>query len=127
MKRALIIAMLLGTCVSGAGKKKQFEIGVEETVAQRGDQTISVDARVRNTGDRAIEALILVFDFMAAGNQVITTQQIPVDDEVLEPGKETVVHAKMRDEVRAVRYRVNATDKAGHDMAVRKAGPYVIE
>jgi len=124
------VAVLLAVGLAGAAKKdkkKPFEIQVLETTARRSDGIIAVDARVRNVGERSIEELILVFDIMAAGEQVISTQKTPVDNELLESGAETSVHVQMRDAVRAVSYRVNATDRAGHDMNVLKSGPYVIE
>jgi hypothetical protein len=126
MKRLILLA-LLGVCLSGAAKKKQFEIQVVEATARRGEETIAVDAKVRNSGERRVENLIVLFDFLAAGNKVISTQQIPVDEEVLEPGQESLIQAKLRDHVRAVRFRVNATDKLGHDFQVLSPGPYVIE
>jgi hypothetical protein len=131
MRRILIAALLVAVGLAGANKKekkkKQFEIQVLETTARRAEGIISVDARVRNVGDRPIEELILLFDIMAAGEQVISTQKTPVDDEELAAGAETSVHVQMRDAVRAVSYRVNATDRAGHDFNVLKSGPYVIE
>ncbi len=128
MGRILVAALVVVVCLSGADKKKkQPEISVVETIARRGQQLIALDARVRNTGDKPIEALILLFDFQAAGGAVISTQKTPVEEPVLAPGDEALVRVQLRDHVRAVRYRVQAVDEAGHDIKVLNAGPFVIE
>ena len=127
--KGLAIAVLLA-CVllcGAAKKKKQLSIQVMETSARRGEETISLDGRVRNSGDRPIQKLILLFDFIAPGGAVISTQQFPVEESVLEPGTDTVFRAKLNDNVRAVRYRVGATDSVGREFLVSNPGPYVIE
>ncbi len=128
MKLLVLAILLLPVCGGAADKKKkQLEIEVVETTAQRENGLIALDGRVRNTGDKPIERLIILFDFLAPGGAVITTQRFNVDEEVLEVGKDATIRAQMVDHVRAVRYRVNAVDEAGHDLRVNKPGPYVIE
>ncbi len=129
MGRVLLAGLLVAACLTAADKKKkQPEIRVVETSARRGQQLIALDARVRNTGEKPIEALILLFDFQAAGGGlVISTQKTGIDEPVLEPGAEAVVHVQLRDHVRAVRYKLQAVDEAGHDIKVINPGPFLIE
>ncbi|MFB3826392.1 MAG: hypothetical protein ACE15B_06465 [Bryobacteraceae bacterium] len=129
MGRILLAVLLAVVCLSGADKKKkkQPEIRVVETMARRDQQLIALDTRVQNTGDQPIQALILLFDFQAAGGAVISTQKTNIEEPVLEPGAEALVRVQLRDHVRAVRYRLQAVDEAGHDIKVLNAGPFVIE
>jgi len=55
-----------------------------------------VDGRVRNSGEKPIKQLMLVFDFMAPGKQVITTQKGAIDEELLAPGQEAVSNGAQR-------------------------------
>jgi hypothetical protein len=130
MKRVVIVMLLLTVWAGGAEKKKkkaQYAIQVVETTAHRGEETISLDGRVRNTGEKSIERLVVLFDFLAPGGPVLTTQRLEVDEAVLEPGQEATFRAQVTDPVRAVRYRLNATDREGRDFQVSNPGPFVVE
>jgi hypothetical protein len=130
MRRLLIALVLASVVLCAASQKKQkkiLEISVVETAGHRTEGTIALDGRVRNTGNTPIEGLVILFDFMAPGGAVISTQKFPTEDEVLEVGQETVFRAQLNDEVRAVRYRISAVDRGERDVKVGKAGPYVIE
>jgi hypothetical protein len=129
MRRVAIAVLLACVLLCGAARKKrQLAIEVLETTARRnGDGNISMDCRVRNSCDRQIDKLIVLFDFLAPGGAVISTQRFPVDEIRLEPGAESSVHAKLADQVRAVRYRVGATDSVGREFVVANAGPFVID
>lgn len=115
-------------CVSAADKnKKPPEVQVIETVARRTEGLIALDGRIRNSSGKPITRLILIFDFLAPGNKVISTQKYTVDEEVLDPDGESAFRVKMRDHVRAVSYQLAAADEAGHDFRMGNAGPFVIE
>lgn len=119
--------MLFCLCAWGADKKKQPEVQVVETAGRRTDGIIALDGRVRNSSGKPIKRLILIFDFLAPGKKVISTQKYSVDEEELEPGAESVFRVKLVDHVRAVSYRLAAADEAGHDFRVGNAGPFFIE
>lgn len=128
MRGVLAALVLLSICLWGADKKKKPpEVQVIETSARRVEGTIALDGRVRNASDKPIQRLILIFDFLAPGNAVVSTQKYLVEDDVLEPGKATSFSVKVSDQVRAVRFRFNAADEAGHDFRVANAGPFIIE
>lgn len=129
----LVVAFLLVAVVFAWGQKsakrgKSLAIEVVETSARRtSDGTIHVDCRVVNTGDRPIEGLVVLFDFITPEGAVISTKKFETEDAILELGNETAFQAKMADHVRAVRYRISATDRVERDLRVAKPGPYVIE
>src|SRR5438093_423894 len=81
----------------------------------------------RISGEKPIKQLTLLFDFMAPGRQVITTQKAAIDEERLEPGKEAVFHMELNDPPRSVEFQINAADGSGRELRIAKAGPFPIE
>jgi hypothetical protein len=71
--------------------------------------------------------LILLFDFMAPGKAPLSTQRYSVEEPVLEPGAEASFKVQLVDPVRAVQYRLKATDRLARDLRVANAGPFAIE
>src|SRR5436189_813535 len=69
-----IIALALGSTAADK-KKKPPDVEIIEATARRGESKISLDGRLRNSGEKPIKALMLLFDFMAPGRQVVTTQK----------------------------------------------------
>ncbi len=111
-----------------AQKKRQLAIQVIEAVAHRTHEgIITLDGRVRNTGVRGIEGLVIVFDFMAPGGAVISSQRFETGDDVLEAGKDAFFQAQINDHVRAVKFRLSAVDRSGRNLHVTRPGPYLIE
>jgi len=131
MRRLAISALGLAVCLLANPKKRKEpkppDLDVVETSARRGQGVVALDGRVRNTSAKPIGGLILIFDFIAPGKLVITTQKAQVDEEVLEPGKESVFRVQLTDPVRAVQYQLSAVDQDGRDLRVANAGPFVIE
>ena len=128
MRRVGLGLLLLALVASGAQKKRRaLEILVVETAVRRGEGIITVDGKVRNTGERPIQGLTLLFDFLAPGRQVMTTQKIQMEEPVLAPGQEAVYRGALTDPVRSVRYRFHAADEAGRDVRVDNGGPFSIE
>ena len=130
MKRALFMLLVLASLLSPQDKKrkpKPAEVQVLSASAHRMQGTIVLDGKVKNAGERPVEKLILLFDFMAAGRQVITTQKGPAESERLDPGQETEFRLEMNDAVRAVEFRIQAEDGDGRELTVRKNGPFPIE
>ena len=79
--------LALAGASAGADKKpKPPDIEVLEASAHRGEARISVDGRVRNSGEKPIKELTLLFHFMAPGKQVVTTQKGRIEEEVLGGG-----------------------------------------
>src|SRR5947209_5598991 len=128
MHRAVILTVILVLTVSGADKKKKPpDITIVECKSRRGDSKITFDGRVRNTGEKTINGLVLLFDFLSSDKVVLTTLNGPVEDEVLQPGAESTFHLESDQPPRAVTYQLNAVDRNGRDLRVANAGPFAIE
>jgi hypothetical protein len=128
MKNALLLLAILGLSLAGADKKKKpADLTIIESTARRNSGIIALDGRVRNTGEKPIRGLILLFDFMAPGKQVISTEKGPVEDEEIEPGQESSFHLETNAPPRAVHYHLNAVDHSGRDLRVENAGPFAID
>jgi len=128
-----VLLVALATLSAAADKKrnrappKPTEIEVVEITARRGDGRVSLDGRVKNTGERAAVGMVLLFDFMAPGRQVITTKRGDLEIETLEPGEEAEFHVYAPEPPRAVEIRVQVRDGSERDLKVIKPGPYPIE
>lgn len=128
MAKGLLILVLAALCASGADKKrKPPDVEVVDAAGHRSEGSVTIEGRVRNTGEKPIKGMVLLFDFMASGRAVIATQKIALDDELLEPGKESTFRVQTNDPVRAVEFQLNAVDESGRDLRVAKAGPFPIE
>ncbi len=131
MGRLWICFLLLGSLLSPAAEKRKPaklpDIEIVEASAHRVEDDVALDGRIRNSGEKTIEGVVLLFDFMAVGNQVIVTKKFPIDKETLAPGEEAEFHVRMADPVRAVRFRMNSTDRQERDLRIVKNGPFPIE
>lgn len=124
---ALFATLILSLSAPAKKPPKQPDIQVIEIAARRAEGNITLDGRVRNTGLKPIQGLTLIFDFLAPGKLVITTQKTTIEDEILEPGKEAAFHAIMVDAVRAVKCQMSAIDEGERDLRVENSGPFPIE
>jgi hypothetical protein len=123
-----VLALALAVGMVGAEKKhKPPDVQILEASAHRGESDISVDGRLRNSGEKPIKELTLLFDFMAPGRQVITTQKGTIDEAVLDPGKEAAFHMELNAPPGSVEFQINAQDGSGRDLRVAKPGPFTIE
>lgn len=130
MRRVWAIPAILAVALLGADKKKAPkppDVEVIEASARRGGEKIALDGRVRNSGLKPVRGLVLVFDFLAPGKQVITTQKGAVDEESLDLNAEAAFHVELNAPPRAVQFQIGAVDEAGRDLRVAKPGPYAIE
>lgn len=128
MKRAVSLLAILMLCVSAADKKKKPpDVTVIECKSRRGDGKITFDGKVRNTGERTIHGLVLLFDFLSSDKELLTTLKGPVEEDVMETGAESNFHLESDEPPRAVRYLLNAVDQGGRDLRVSNPGPFAIE
>ena len=129
MRFFLLAAVILSLCASATGqrKKKAADLEVIETRARRDDGKITLDGRVRFTGERPARGLVIVFDFLSPEHEVVTSQKTQVADDVVRAGQEASYQTVLVDPVRAVSYQVRAFDTAERDLRVANPGPYPIE
>jgi hypothetical protein len=88
---------------------------------------ISVDGKVRVTGEKPLRGLVIVFDFRSPEKEVVTSQKAIIDEDTLEAGREGVFHSEMADSARAVRYTVRAFDMHEKELRVANPGPFPVE
>ena len=133
MRNVVPVLLLTLAIFSTAAERKRKdplkppEIEIVEIVVQRSEGRISLDGRVKNSGQRPAAGVVLIFDFMAPGRQVITSKRGSLETERLEPGEEAEFHVFAADPVRAVEIQVQAAEGSGRELKVIKAGPHPIE
>jgi len=107
--------------------KKPADVTMVETKAARDAGKISVDGRVKVTGEKPLRGLVIFFDFRSPEKEVVTAQKTVIDDATLEPGHEGVFHNEMVDAPRAVNYTIRAFDIHDKELRVANPGPYIVE
>ena len=129
MRFFLLAAVILSLCAPATGqrKKKPADVEVMETRARRDQGKITLDGRVRFTGERPARGLVIVFDFLSPEHEVVTSQKTQVADDVVRAGQEASYQTVLVDPVRAVSYQVRAFDTGERDLRVANPGPYPIE
>ena len=129
MKHPTIALLFLAFFAATAQQKarKPADVQILETKAVREITKITVDGRVRVTGERSLRGLIIIFDFRSPEKEVVTSQKAVIDEDTLEVGREGVFHSEMADSARAVRYTVRAFDMHEKELRVANPGPFPIE
>jgi hypothetical protein len=117
----------LAGALTAADKKKAPDVEIVEATAHRGEANISVEGRLKNTGEKPIKQLILSFTFFAPGKQPLTTQKAEIDEELLAKGQESSFRMELQAPPRSVEFTVDATDSGGHYLRVSNTGPFPIE
>ncbi|HWB84827.1 MAG TPA: FxLYD domain-containing protein [Bryobacteraceae bacterium] len=121
-----VAAALLLLCFTASGRKAP-DVTVVQTKARRVTGLVTLDGRVRNTGEKAINGLTLIFNFLSPENTVVTRQETGIDQDSLEPGQEASFHAELVDPVRAVTFTMEAQDHSQRSLRVANTGPFTIE
>jgi hypothetical protein len=121
------VTVLAGVLPAAEKKPKPPDIDIVEASAHRGESTISVEGRVRNTGEKPIKRLVLSFTFLAPGKQPLTTKKAEIDEELLDKGQEATFRMELQAPPRSVEFTVDASDVAGHLFRVGKTGPFPIQ
>src|SRR5450759_912089 len=128
MRVSTIALLCLALFAAAAQQKarKPADVQILETKAVREAAKISVDGKVRVTGEK-LHGLVIVFDFRSPEKEVVTSQKAVIDEDTLEAGREGVFHSEMADSARAVRYTVRAFDNHEKELRVANPGPYPVE
>jgi hypothetical protein len=108
-------------------QKKPADVEIVETKVVRDAGKISVDGKIKVTGEKPLHGLVIFFDFRSPEKEVVTSQKALIDDGTLQPGRDGVFHNEMVDAPRAVRYTIRAFDIHEKELRVANPGPYVIE
>ena len=125
---AITLALVsLFAAVAQQKQKKLADVEVLESKARREDARITLDGKVRVSGEKPLKGLVMVFDFRSPEKEVVTTQKTVIDEDTLEAGREGAYHVEMADAARAVRYTVRAFDFHDRELRVSNTGPFPIE
>jgi hypothetical protein len=123
----LVFACLAPAALQQREQRSLNQIEVKEAKAERQERGIILDGRVKNTGQRALYRLTLVFDLIDSEQKVISSRKGPIEEDVLEPGEEASFQFHVPDQARAVQFRMRAESEKTVDLAVVKPGPFLIE
>jgi len=124
----VVLILALAVIPTSAQKKhKPPDLEVLEATAHRGEDKVSVDGRVRNSGEKPIKELTLLFNFLAPRKEAIATEKGAIDEELLEPGNVASFHMEANAPPRAVQFEIDAQDGSGRELRVANAGPFTIE
>jgi hypothetical protein len=107
--------------------KRPADVRIVETKAARDGDKISVDGKVKVTGEKTLRGLVIVLDFRSPEKEVVTSQKTMIEEDSMEPGREGVFHNEMRDPPRAVNYTIRAFDNHEKELSIANAGPFIIE
>jgi hypothetical protein len=124
---AIALALVTAVALAQQKPKKPADVRVLESTARREESKITLDGKVRVTGEKPLRGLVIVFDFRSPEREVITSQKTTVDEDTLENGREGSYHVEMADAARAVRYTVRAFDIHEKELRVENLGPFPIE
>jgi len=124
---AILLALAATLGVAQQKSKKAADVRVLETKARREDGKITIDGKVRVTGEKPVRGLVMVFDFRSPEKEVVTAQNTTIDDGTLESGFEGSYHVEMADAARAVRYTIRAFDTHEKELRVENTGPFPVE
>jgi hypothetical protein len=108
-------------------KKPEPAIEMTEVVAKREDPRLTIDGRLKNTGDRAAKKLVIIFEVLDGDKNVLTRQTGGVDGDDLDPGAEAEFHNQMHFHARAVSVRFAFEEGNGREIRAVNTGPFLID
>ena len=107
--------------------QKAPDVEIVEAKAHRDRGELMIDGTVKKTGTKPLQGVTLFFQIFDPSSQLIATNKGQIEDELLEPSKESEYHLRMVDQVRGVQIKIVAEDHSGRDLRVGNGGPYIIE
>lgn len=123
----LVLCLAVIPRASGGDRKlKAPEVQVIEMSARREDDLITIEGRVKNSGAHPLHALIVIFRIEDGHGTTLSTQRLPVDEPILDPGDESELHAQMKDSPYAARFMVLSETGDGKELHVGNAGPFSV-
>lgn len=131
MTRRTVIAAFGACSLTYAQKKsgqaKGPEIECLEAVARLENRRVMIDGRVRNASERPIKKLMVIFEMLDPSSNVLTKQQGPIEEPMLEPGEEGSFHVQIAWHARGHAFRLSFEDGSGRELRGENTGPFVIE
>ena len=125
MKFCPIVLLLLSLLATGA--PKPADVKILETKAVREPTRITMDGKIRVTGDKPLRGVVIFFDFRSPEKEVVTSQKTVITEDTVDAGYEGVYHSEMADAARAVKYTIRAFDMHEKELRVENVGPFPVE
>jgi len=127
----IVSTIALGAILLNAADKKQKPkpavVEIQNLKVTLDGRKINLEGLVHNSGERTIEKLVLSFHFFDTEHKPVSTLKLDIDDETIDPGEDTEIHAQAYEPPRAVSMEVTAADRGEKDLKVVNPGPYAIE
>jgi archaellum component FlaF (FlaF/FlaG flagellin family) len=112
---------------SSTHRAKSPAVEVVEMKARRSSDVIEVAAEVKNSGEKPIKNLEVVFQFENSDGEPVSTEEMKVDEPSLMPGEESTLNVQLKDAPMATQIRISAESGRGIELTVGESGPYAIE
>jgi hypothetical protein len=131
LRLMVLCAFLAGTLAAQDQKAQDHKgkpapVDVIEMKARRADDIIEVTAHVKNTGEKPLKGLQIIFKFENNDGAPISTEEMKIDETRFMPGAESTLNVQLRDSPRATEILLGA-ETSGAEVTVANAGPYQIE
>jgi hypothetical protein len=121
-------SLSLGLAQSKKTKKpKMPDLEISSVKFVRDGNNIEIDGSVRNTGDKSVAGLLLLFNFFSPNKESLTIQNGPVEAAVVEVGETVDFRFIVKAPPRATAVLVEAQDKNQRDLNVQNNGLFTIE
>jgi hypothetical protein len=127
---ASVLTLLL--CATGLqaakkSKSKGPEIVLLDCLGKIEDGVFVVDGHLRNTAEKPVRKLTVVYEVLDSDKNVLTRQKGEINEDELEPGQEAGFHAQMAYHARAISFRLSFEDGGERELRSEKTGPFPIE
>jgi hypothetical protein len=125
MRFVAIVAAALCLCHGQDKKKKPPDIQVLEVKVRREGNMVTIDGRLRATGEKPISRLVLSFDFLSE-HATLVTKKAGIDEDALKTGDEAPFHVETDCPAKAVELKINAFKNGNVELIVGNSGPHPI-
>ncbi len=124
-KRVLLGLVCLG--MAAFAQEKKFELRLNDVALHRNADSVIIDGRLENTGDKTLKKLKYFIEFRDTDHKTISTRSGSVEPKNLEPGDDFDLQAQVPDTVRAVDVMFRFEDGSGRVVDAANPGPFIIE
>ena len=120
-------SLLLGILVLAAWAAKPPDVQVLEAKCHRTEDKVTLDGKVRVTGERPLKGLVLEFAFLSASGDVLTTEKSEVSDDVMHKNDESAFHCEANNPPGSIRYKIKVYDTGERELRIGNDGPFIID
>ena len=127
MKYACLLLAMLAMAAPAQKQKKPADVTVLDAKGHRTEDKVTLDGKVRVTGDKALKGLVLEFSFLSSSGDVLTSEKADLSDDKLDKNEEPAFHAETLNPPGSIRFRIKAFDSADRELSIANGGPFTIE